>query len=161
MKMKPNLLRLVLAALAAIVTSSALAFDVSEASLNQLLAAKLAEKRFADLRLTSPHLTLLEGHARFCADARPRIYPRDLSFCAQLTPQWRQESASLFASRMSLETLNVAGVDAQQIDIFRLLMNQAVLPALEGVELYRADNAIAKQVTAVRVLPGRLELDLW
>ena len=93
--------------------SCALAIDVSEATVNQLLAAKLAEKKYADLGLSASHLALLDGYARFCAAAKPRVYPRQLHFCADLTPQWRQDTATLSASRMSLVSLEVAGVDAK------------------------------------------------
>ena len=145
--------------LSVLMAMPAIAFDVSEATVNQVIAAKLAEKRFSDLQLTSPKVTLLDGEATFCADARPKIFPRDISFCAALTPRWRQESASLIATRMSLLSLNVRGVDAQQLEFVKLFLNQGVLPALEGVEMYRADNAIAKQISGVKVLPGRLELE--
>jgi hypothetical protein len=136
------------------------AFDVSEATVNQVIAAKLADKRFDDLQLSSPRITLLEGEATFCTDARPKIYPRDISFCAGLTPKWRQESATLVASRMSLLSLSVRGIDPQQIELVRVVLNQGILPALEGIELYRADSAIAKQISGVRVRPGRIELDM-
>ncbi len=140
---------------------SALAFDVPEAKLNEFIATRLADKRLRDLELTSPSLRLSDGYATFCADARPKIYPREISFCAELTPRWRQETATLVATRMSLSSLNVRGIDAQQLEVVKLVMNQGVLPALEGVELYRADTAIAKQITAVKVLPGKLAIELW
>ncbi len=146
---------------AALLSTCALAFDVSEATLNEFVAAKLAEKRFSDLRLSSSKVTLLDGYATICADARPKIYPRNVSFCANLTPKWRPETASLVASRMSLVSLDVRGIDAQQIELAKIIMNQGILPALEGVELYRADSAIAKQITSVKVMPGRLDVGLW
>jgi hypothetical protein len=146
--------------LALLAALPALAFDVSEATVNQVIAAKLAEKRFDDLQLSATHVTLLEGEATFCTDARPKIYPRDISFCAGLTPKWRQDTASLVASRMSLLSLSVRGIDPQQIEVVRLVLNQGILPALEGVELYRADNALAKQISGVKIRPGRIELDM-
>jgi hypothetical protein len=147
-------------ALAALLVSTALhAFDVSEDMLNQFVQSELARSKYRDLHLSSPDVRLLEGYATFCAVARPAVYPRDIHFCANLTPKWRQETGSLLATRLSLVSLNVPGVDAQQVELVRMLANQTVLPVLEGVELYRTDEAIGKQVSSVTVLPGRLVLD--
>ena len=148
------------AAFAALLTSvSAFAFEVSESMLNQFIESKLSEKQYSDLHLTSSKVTLLEGYATFCAVARPKIYPKDISFCANLTPKWRQETGSLLATRMSLVSLNVQGVDAQQIELVKVIANQGILPSLEGVELYRADNGIGKQISSLNVMPGRVEID--
>ncbi len=149
----------VVASAALLVSTAVCAFEVSERVLNQFVESKLSEKKYSDLHLTSPNVTLLEGYATFCAVARPKIYPRDINFCANLTPKWRQETGSLLATKMLLTSLSVPGVDGQQIELVKMLANQSVLPALEGVELYRADDAIGKQVSSVRVTPGKLDLD--
>lgn len=145
---------------ALLLSTTVLAYDVSETMLNQFVETRLAEKKYSDLHLTSPNVTLLDGYAVFCAVARPSIYPIEITFCANLTPKWRQETGSLLATKMSLISLTAPGVDAQQIELVKMLANQGVLPALEGVELYRADNAIGKQVSSVKVRPGKLVLDL-
>jgi hypothetical protein len=135
------------------------AFDVSENTLNQFVESKLSEKKYSDLHLTSPKITLQDGYATFCAAARPKIYPRDISFCAHLTPKWRKETGSLLATRMLVTSLSVPGVDVQQIELVRMLANRSVLPALEGIELYRADDAIGKQISSVTVMQGKLDLE--
>ncbi|MBS1230815.1 MAG: hypothetical protein H6R17_4092 [Proteobacteria bacterium] len=149
------------AALAALLISTgAAAFDITESMLNQFIATKLAEKKYSDLHLASLQVSLLEGYASFCAVARPQIYPRQISFCANLTPKWRQDTGSLLATKMSLISLNVPGVDAQQTELVKLLANQSLLPALEGIEIYRAETPIEKQVSSVKISPGKLQLDL-
>jgi len=150
----------VAAAAALLVSTAAVAYDVSESMLNQFVETTLADKKYSDWHVSSPSVTLLEGYATFCAVARPQIYPREINFCANLTPKWRQETGSLLATRMSLVSLRVEGVSAQQIELVKMLANQSLLPALEGIELYRADNAIGKQVSSVKVSPGKLVLDL-
>jgi hypothetical protein len=147
-------------AIDALLVSTALhAFEVSEDMLNQFVKSELARSKYRDLHLSSPYVTLLEGYATFCAVSRPSIYPRDIRFCANLTPKWRQEMGSLFATRLFLASLSVPGADTQQVELVRTLANQTVLPVLEGVELYRTDDAIGKQVSSVTVLPGRLVVD--
>ena len=151
----------VVAVAAAHWTTSALAFEVSEKMLNEFVQTKLAEKKFSDLHLASPKVTLLDGYATFCTGARPKIYPKDINFCSNLTPKWRQETGSLLATKMSLVSLNVPGVDVQQIELVKTILNQGILPGLEGVEIYRSDNAIGKQISCVKVMPGKLDLSLW
>ena len=143
------------------IATSALAFDVSEKMLNEFIQTKLAEKKFSDLHLASPKVTLLDGYATFCTEARPKIYPRDINFCSNLTPKWRQETGSLLATKMSLVSLNVPGIEAQQLELVKVILNQGILPGLEGIEIYRSDNAIGKQISGVKVMPGKLDLSLW
>ena len=52
------------------------------------------------------------------------------------------------------------GVKEKDIELLKALVNQAVLPRLEGVEVYRTDNFIGKQITEVKVLPGRLDISM-
>lgn len=151
--------RYVVAITALLVSTALHAFEVSEVMLNQFVASELARNKYRDLHLSSPDVRLLDGYATFCAVTRPAVYPRDIHFCANLTPKWRQETGALLATRLLLVSLNVPGVDAQQVELVRVLANQAVLPVLEGVELYRTDEAIGKQVSSVTVLPGKLVLD--
>jgi hypothetical protein len=60
---------------------------------------------------------------------------------------------------MLVTSLSVPGVDVQQIDLVMMLANQSVLRALEGIELYRADDAIGKQISSVKVMQGKLDLE--
>ena len=145
---------------ALLASTTAAAFDISESMLNQFIETKFSEKKYSDLHLSSLKVSLLEGYATLCAVARPQIYPREINFCANMTPQWRQETGSLLATKMSLTALTVPGVNAQQIELVKLLANQSILPALEGVEIYRAESPIEKQVSSVKISPGKLVLDL-
>lgn len=142
-----------------LVATSAVAIEISESMLNQFVESKLSEKKYSELHLTSPKVTLLDGYATFCASARPKVYPRDINFCANLTPKWRQDTGALLATKMYLVSLNVPGVDAQQIELVKVVANQGLLPSLQGIEIYRADNAMGKQISSVKVMPGKLDLD--
>lgn len=148
------------ASVAALLSTSVFAFEISEGMLNGFLETKLAEKRFSDLQLTSPKLSLQNGYATFCTGAHPRVYPKDIHFCANLTPLWRQATGSLLATRMSLVSLDVPGVDAQQLELVKALLNQGILPGLDGIEIYKANNAIGKQISSITVMPGWLDLSL-
>ena len=139
---------------------SALAIDISEATLNQFVAQKLAEKQHRDVQVFAPKITLLDGHATLCATVRAKLIPGDVDLCANMTPQWRQETGSLLATRMALVSLSAPGVKEKDVELLKALVNQAVLPRLEGVEVYRADSLIGKQISAVKVLPGRLDISM-
>jgi len=39
-----------------------------------------------------------------------------------------------------------------------MLVNQVVLPGLEGIEVYKADNFIGKQIAWLKVFPGKVEM---
>ena len=147
------------AAAALLASTAVLAFEVSEETLNQYVKSRLSEKKYADMYLSSPKITLQEGYATFCAVARPKIYPRDISFCANLTPKWRRETGSLLATRMLVTSLSVPGVNVQQIELVMMLANQSILPALEGIELYQTDDAIGKQISSVIVMQGKLDIE--
>ena len=62
---------------------------------------------------------------------------------------------------MSLVSLNVPGIEAQQLELVKVILNQGILPGLEGIEIYRSGNAIGKQISGVKVMPGKLDLSLW
>lgn len=141
-------------------SSSTLAIDISEATLNRFVAEKLAEKQHRDVQVLAPKITLLDGHATLCATVRTRLIAGDVDLCANMTPQWRQETGSLLATRMALVSLSAPGVKEKDVELLKALVNQAVLPRLEGVEVYRADSLIGKQISAVRVLPGRLDISM-
>ena len=147
------------AAAVLLASTAVLAFEVSEETLNQYVKSRLSEKKYADMYLTSPKITLQEGYATFCAVARPKIYPRVISFCANLTPKWRRETGSLLATRMLVTSLSVPGVNVQQIEVVMMLANQSILPALEGIELYQTDDAIGKQISSVIVMQGKLDIE--
>lgn len=138
--------------------SSSRAIDISEATLNRFVAEKLAEKQHRDVQVLAPKITLLDGHATLCATVRARMIPRDVALCANMTPQWRQETGSLLATRMALVSLSAPGIKEKDVQLLKALVNQAVLPRLEGVEIYRDDSFIGKQISAVKVLPGRLDI---
>jgi hypothetical protein len=121
---------------------SASAFEVSEITLNQYVEQKLAEKPNRNLKLLNPKVSLLDGYATFCAKARTKVVPSDVEFCANMTPKWRQATGSLLATKMALVSLTAPGVGQQDVELLKLLMNQLVLPGLEGVEVYKAEDFI-------------------
>ncbi len=139
---------------------SAQAIDISESTLNNFVAQKLAEKQHRDVQVLDPKISLLDGHATFCATVRAKLIPGDVDLCANMTPQWRPATGSLHATRMALVSLSAPGVKEKDIELLKALVNQAVLPRLEGVEVYRTDNFIGKQITEVKVLPGRLDISM-
>ncbi len=156
MKLKPLLL--IPAFLLA--CASAFAIDISEEMLNKFVTQKLAEKRQRDIQVLDPKITLLDGYANICARVRAKVITHDVEFCADMTPKWRQETGSLLATRMTLVSLNAPGVSEKDIELLKAIVNQVVLPRLEGVEVYKADDFIGKQISALKVLPGRLDISL-
>lgn len=140
--------------------SSAFAIDISEAMLNKFVAQKLAEKRLRDVQVLDPKITLLDGYATICAKVRAKLITQDIDFCADMTPKWRQETGSLLATRMVLVSLNAPGVNEKDVELLKAIVNQVVLPRLEGIEVYKADDFIGKQISALKVLPGRLDISL-
>ena len=140
--------------------SSASAIEISEQMLNNYVAQKLAEKPPRDVQVLNPKITLLDGYATICARIRAKVIPNDVDFCADMTPKWRPESGSLLATRMALVSLNAPGVREKDVELLKVVVNQVVLPRLEGVEVYKADNFIGKQISALKVLPGKLDLSL-
>ncbi len=139
---------------------SAQAIDIPESAVNHFVAQKLAEKQHRDVQVLDPKITLLDGHATFCSTVRAKVIPGDVAICADMTPQWRQATGSLHATHMSLLSLNAPGVKEKEIALLKALVNQAVLPRLEGVEIYRTDSLIGKQISGVKVLPGRLDVSM-
>ena len=139
-------------------SSSALGFEVTEAALNQYVEQGLAKRGNRDPQFLSPKVSLLDGYATICAKVRSAVFPRDVDFCADMTPMWRQETGSLLASKMAMTTLNAPGVSEKDIGLVKVILNQIILPGLDGIEVYKADNFIGKQISWVKVLPGKLEM---
>ena len=140
--------------------SSALAIDISEATLNKFVAQKLAEKRQRDVQVLDPKITLLDGYATLCATVRAKVITGDVDICADMTPKWRPETGSLLATHMALVSLNAPGVKEKDVQLLKALFNQVVLPRLEGVEVYKVEGLIGKQISEVKVLPGRLDISM-
>ena len=103
---------------------------------------------------------MLNGYATICAQVQTKVFARDVEFCADMTPKWRQETGSLLATRMSLTSLNTPGVSPEDIELVKAIVNQVVLPRMEGIEVYKVDNFIGKQISDLKVLPGKLDLSL-
>ena len=139
-------------------SASASAFEVSEETLNQYVQQRLTEKPSRDLQIRHQKISLLDGFATVCATVHAKAFGRDVDFCADMTPRWRQETGSMLATKMALVSLNAPGVNAQQIELVKLLVNQVVLPGLEGVEIYKADDFIGKQISWLKVLPGKVDM---
>lgn len=140
--------------------SSALAIDISEATLNTYVAQKLAEKRQRDVQVLDPKIRLLNGYATFCATVRSKVVVGDVDICADMTPKWRPETGSLLATHMALVSLNAPGMKEADIALLKAVVNQAVLPRLEGIEVYKVEGLIGKQISEVKVLPGRLDISM-
>ena len=142
-------------------STAASAFEVSEEMLNKFVEQKLAEKNNRDIQLLNPKVTLLDGFASICSTVHTKVLANDVDFCAHMTPKWRQETGSLLATRMSLVSLNAPGVSGKNIEMLKMMVNQLVLPGLEGIEVYRAENFIGRQISSVKVMPGKLDLSYW
>lgn len=133
------------------------ALEVTETVVSKYVDMKLP-KSVAGVQLMAPKVTLLDGHAMFCAIARPKLFPKDVEFCSNLTPQWRHKTASLLGTNMSLTSLNAPGLTEKHLETIKKLVNATVLPALEGIEIYKADNFIGRQVSTIKIKPGKLDL---
>ena len=139
-------------------SASAFGFEVTEESLNQYVEQGLAKRGNRDPQFLNPKVSLFDGYATICAKVRMAVFSKDVDFCADMTPLWRQESGSLLASKMMMRTLNAPGVSEKDIGLVKVILNQVILPGLEGIEVYKADNFIGKQISWVKVLPGKLEM---
>ena len=137
---------------------AAAAFEISESALNDYVAQGLARRSTRDVQLLNAKVTLHDGYTNFCASVASPFLKRPVDFCADVTPVWRAESGSLLATKMALVSLDAPGVREKDVELVKSLVNQLVLPGLDGVEVYRADSFIGKQVSWLKVLPGRLEL---
>jgi hypothetical protein len=127
--------------------------------LNQYIQQKISEKKAGrNVQILNQKVSLLDGFATICATVYARALAQDVGFCADMTPKWRQETGSLLATKMVLASLNAPGVNVQHIELVKTLLNQVVLPGLEGVEVYRADNFIGKQISWLKVLPGKVSM---
>ena len=159
-KPKPFLSRKirVLTCVALVTSSSASAFEVSEEALNQYVQQQLSVKPSRNIQLFNEKISLLDGFASICATVRAKGLTRDVDFCADMTPTWRQATGSLLATKMALVSLNAPGVNPQNTELLKMLVNQVVLPGLEGIEVYKADNFIGKQIAWLKVFPGKVEM---
>ena len=152
-------MRLLLAATAfCFASSSTYGFEVTEESLNQYVEQGLAKRGNRDPQFLNPKVALFDGYATICAKVRTAAIPKDVDFCADMTPVWRQETGSLLASKMTMTTLNAPGVSDKNIGLVKVILNQVILPGLEGIEVYKADNFIGKQISWVKILHGKLEM---
>jgi hypothetical protein len=61
---------------------------------------------------------------------------------------------------MVLTSLNAPGVSPNDIELLKAIVNQVVLPRMEGIEVYKVDNFIGKQISDLKVMPGKLDLSL-
>lgn len=152
--------RLLLSLVFALSSSTVSAIEVSEEMVNKYVAQGLARKANRNVQVLDPKVTLLDGYATLCATVHARVYPRDVQFCADMTPKWRQETGSLLATKMTLVSLNTPGVSERDIEVIKLIVNQGVLPRMEGMEIYKADSFIGKQISGLTVLPGKIDISL-
>lgn len=137
------------------------AYQVSEEKVNEFIQAQLAERHSRNVQLVSPHVILQAGFATFCTEATSKYVANKLNFCANFTPKWEQTTGSLHATKISLKSFSAEGADPAKTELFRSIVNQMLLPSIEGIELYRTDNLMGKQISEIRVLPGKLDLVLW
>lgn len=56
--------------------------------------------------------------------------------------------------------LRAPGVKEKDVELLKALVNQVVLPRLEGVEVYGPTTSSASEISAVKVLPGRLDISM-
>ena len=78
--------RIAIAVMLSLTCVSALAIDISEATVNDFVVRKLAEKRPRDLQILDPRIKLLDGYATLCATLRSPLVTGDVAFCADMTP---------------------------------------------------------------------------
>lgn len=152
--------RLLIASAFVIASSSVFAIELSEEMLNGYIEQGLAEKTNRGIQILNPKISLRDGYATICAKVHTKIFSSDIEFCADMTPKWRQQTGSLLATRMALISLNAPGVSNKDIELVKSIVNQVILPGLEGIEVYRADNFIGKQISSLKVMPGKLDLSL-
>lgn len=133
------------------------ALEVSESTVAKYVEMQLP-KSIAGVQINAPKVTLLDGTATFCALARPKLFPKDFEFCTNLTPKWRQETGSLLGTNMSLVSLAADGISEKHLEMTKKIVNQSLLPALEGIEIYKLDNFIGRRITALKVKPSKLDL---
>lgn len=141
-------------------SSPVFAVEISEDMLNTYVEQGLARKANRNVQILNPKVTLLNGFATLCGTIRTKVFPKDVDFCADMTPKWRQETGSLLATKMTLVSLDAPGVSDKDVELLKLIVNQGVLPRLEGTEIYKADGFIGKQISGVTVLPGKLDISL-
>lgn len=133
------------------------ALEVPESVIEKYVQMKLP-KSIAGVNISSAKIKLLNADAKLCAVARPKIIPKDIPFCATLTPTWRQETASLLGFNMQLDSLDATGLSEKHIENTKKLVNQTILPSLDGIEIYKADNFIGKRVSDIKIKPGKIDL---
>lgn len=151
----------VLVALVLVLSSSTLlAIEVSEETVNKYVEQGLAKRANRKVQILNPKVTLLDGFATLCGTVHAKAYPKDVDFCADMTPKWQQETGSLLATKMTLVSLSAPGVSSKDIELLKLIMNQGILPRMEGIEIYKADDFIGKQISGLTVLPGKLDISL-
>ena len=136
----------------------ALALELSEEMLNQYVRQKITEKTPRDIQVLDQKISLQDGFATICATIYTKVFQRNLDFCADMTPKWQQGTGSLHATKMSLISLNISEIHAQDVEWLKILINRAVLPGLEGVEIYRADNFIGEQISWLKIVPGKVSM---
>jgi len=152
--------RLLIASALILTASSAFGIEISEEMLNRYVEQEVAKKANRDVQILDPKVVLQDGYATICAKVHTRLFPKDAEFCADMTPKWRQETGALLATKMMLISLNAPGVRSQDIELVKAIVNQAILPGLDGIEVYRADNFIGKQISGLKIMPGKLDLSL-
>ena len=140
--------------------SSAFGIEISEEMLNQYVEQEVAKKANGDIQILDPKVSLQDGYATICAKVHTKVLPKNVEFCADMTPKWRQETGALLATKMVLISLNAPGVRSQDIELVKAIVNQGILPGLDGIEIYRTDNFIGKQISGLKIMPGKLDLSL-
>lgn len=146
--------------LLSLASGHAIAIDISEQTVNDFVTRKLAERKQRDVQVSNPKIHLLDGYATLCATLHSRYVPDAVDFCANMTPKWRKETASLLATQMSLISFNAPGLRADDAELLKTLLNQVFLPRLEGFELYAAEDGMGKLISDVQVRPGRLDISM-
>jgi hypothetical protein len=141
----------------ALLSVSAMALEIPESLVGKYVEAKLP-KSVAGVQLLAPTIKLNDGDANFCATARPKLFPKSVEFCANLTPKWSQETSSMLGTKMTLTSVKSDGLSEKYLEMATKVVNKSVLPALEGMEIYKNDSFIGKRVSVIIVKPGKLNV---
>lgn len=143
--------------LGVLIYGSAYAVDISESTLNSALSLTFP-RDIKGFHVANPKLELKDKLTNFCATAQPKLFPKNMQFCATFTPVWHQETGSLHASNLILKNFAADGLTDKKAESAKATLNQHLIPLLDGIQIYQAKSWIGKRVSSVTVQPGKLSL---
>ncbi|GBG14862.1 diguanylate phosphodiesterase [Novimethylophilus kurashikiensis] len=122
--------------------------QLSEATVNKVAAGSFP-RTVKGVDLSHPVIELMPGRVLVCMDAQPQFVDLTGHFCAEATPRWSPETASLMADGFQLFSLDVAGLKPAYAERLKGLLNNYVLPRMKPVKLYESQNWLGRKVKSV------------